>query len=151
MSRRLAPFDTQTAFTDPVTSTTLTSSDVVQLAGADVILTLGPNRTDCSLIIEIDAIEIDTNNELYSFLLQLSDVNTFDSVLHNAVEAKFGATEVLTGGADDSVVGRYIFPFGTDYGGLETLTYARLNVIVAGTISTGISFRSWVSIPQLTS
>lgn len=150
MAPRLAPFDVRTAFTDPVTPLTLAASDVVQIGGEDVVLDLGPKRTDCTLVLEIDAIEIASNDEIYTFLVQGAPAASFASGVRNLAEANFGATEVLPGGAADSVVGRYHIPFSTDFGPHDDLKYVRLNVLVAGEIATGISFRAWVSVPQMT-
>jgi len=149
MARRLAPFDTRTAFTSPTVPLVLAASDVVQIASADVVLDLGPKRTDCTLVLEIDSIEIASNDELYTFIVQGSTVEAFTAgTIRNLATIQFGATEVLPGAAADSIVGRYYVQFSTDLGPHEDLQYVRLNVIIAGSIATGIGFRAWVSIPQ---
>lgn len=140
MARRIAPLDAETLFIEDLT---LAASDVVQKDAADRILTIGKGRADFAWVVDITAIEIASNDELYTFLLQGSNSSTFASGIVNLAMMQFGATEVLLGGAGDSVVGRYINGVSNDM--LADYKYVRLNVIIAGAVATGITFSSWLT------
>lgn len=140
MARRIAPLDAETLFCEDLT---LAASDVVQKDAADRILKIGRGRNDFSWVVDVSAIEIASNDEVYTFLLQGSNSATFASGIVNLAMLQLGATEVLLGGAGDSVVGRYMLGVANDM--LADYDYVRLNVIIAGTIAVGITFSSWLT------
>jgi hypothetical protein len=145
MALRPAPLDAETKFCEGLT---LAASDVVQLGGIDRILKIGKGRADMQLVVDVATIEIASNDELYTFLLQgcnTADFSTGSPAIENLAMLQLGATEVRAGGARDSVIGRYQVPCSNDMVG--DWTYVRLNVIISGSIATGIKFSSWLSIP----
>lgn len=110
-----------------------------QVGGVDKILDLGAGEVRGDLIIDISAIEIASNDELYKICLQGSTKADFADTKVNLAVLLVGALEVLIGTDVDSVVGRYIVPFcntlvGTAY------RYVRIYTDVAGTIATGINY-----------
>ena len=100
------------------------------------------------VIIDIDAIEIASNDESYIIVVQGSDD---DSTFYNLVELEFGANEILDNDAD-TLVGREIIPFrnsrrrpNTAGDREQILRYIRLRTIVAGTIATGINYTAFAT------
>lgn len=97
------------------------------------------------LHIDVTAIEIASNDELYTIHFQGSTSATFASVIVSTFIFELGALEVLTGGQDqDSTIGHYVFPVSNDYGG-TLFRYVRGFTVVAGTIATGINFQAWLA------
>jgi hypothetical protein len=140
-ARRYHPFDARTAFIEGLT---LTASDIVEENSADKILELGDGRVDGVLIVDVSALDIASNDELYRFILQGSNASDFSSGIENLVELELGDTAVRQGGAGDSLIGRYELPFQNAQAAAE-YKYVRLNVIIAGT-SPSITFDSWITI-----
>lgn len=119
-----------------------------QVSAANKILDLGGaaevGRIDGNLHIEVTAIEIASNDELYKLHFQVSSSATFASTIYSTLIVELGALEVLTGGQDvDSATGHYVFPVSNDFNG-TLYRYCRGYTDVAGTIATGINFQAWL-------
>lgn len=138
-SKLWTPLDALTLFCEDLT---LTASDVVQMASVDRILDLVGGKHDFLWIVDISAIKISANDELYDFLLQGAPADTFASGVENLAHLGVGATEVRLGGAKDSTIGKYIVPVSSYL--LSQYRHVRLNVLTAGTSET-ITFSSWIS------
>lgn len=139
MARRIAPLDAETKFAEDLT---LTASDIVQMDAADRILKIGHGRQDFSLVVDVSALDIVSNDEKYTFLLQGSNAANMAAPLENLAIIELGATEVRAGGARDSVVGRYMVGVSNDV--IGDWDYVHLNVIIAGTTPT-ITFSAWIT------
>ena len=122
----------------------LTASAAAQVAGADKILDLGAARFEGTVIVDVTAIEIASNDEEFDILIQGSNSATFASGIQNLAQLNLGATEVRQGGALDSVVGRYEVLF-TNQQADVTYRYLRAYTVVAGAIATGINYTAWVA------
>lgn len=145
VGKRFAPLDDLTKFAEGLA---LTASDVVQRDSADYIIDVGAALQEFLWVVDVSNItDIANNNEVYSFLLQGSNSSTFASGIENLAIIQLGATEVRLGGAQDSVVGRYQSIVYNMQAGV-VYKYLRLNVIIAGTVSTGVTFSSWLSKPS---
>lgn len=81
-----------------VASAAQTSTAVV-----DTITERAAQRTQYRTMISLEAIAIDGNDELYTFVVELS--NDGFSTIEVAAITEFGATEVRQSGAPDSVAG----------------------------------------------
>jgi hypothetical protein len=95
------------------------------------------------MIVDVTAIEIASNDEVYKISLQGSDNSDFstgDEV--DLAILELGALEVI-GGDQDSTIGRYIVPFRNEKNG-TTYRYVRIYTDVAGTIATGINFSAYL-------
>ncbi|MCZ6508817.1 MAG: hypothetical protein O7A04_12330 [Acidobacteria bacterium] len=119
-----------------------------QVSAANQYLDLGGaaevGRIDANLHIEVTAIEIASNDELYKLHFQLSTSATFASVIVSPLIVELGALEVLTGLQDtDSATGHYVFPVSNDFGG-TLYRYCSGYTDVAGAIATGINFDAWL-------
>ena len=106
--------------------------------GQAKVVNLGPELVEGKLVIEVSALEIDSNNELYRIKLQGSAAHDFSSTLEDLAILELGAKEVL-GGDQDSQTGRYVVPF-SNVKGLYAWPYVRLYTEVSGSIGSGINF-----------
>lgn len=120
------------------------ASAAAQVAGADKIIAIGNARMDGVVVLDVDAIEIASNDEEYDIILQGSLVSNFASGIQNLAQMNVGANEVRQGGAIDSLVGRYEMPFTNEQAGV-TYPYVRLYTAVAGAIASGINYRGFIA------
>ncbi len=118
-----------------------------QVSDANHIEDLGGGFTDGNLIVDVTAIEIASDNELYTVMLQGSNSSTFADGIVSLATLLLGANEVIVGGVDtDSTTGRYIVPFRNELNG-TVYRYARIYTTVSGTIATGggINFSAFLA------
>ena len=115
------------------------------VATAAKIVNVGSGLVEGLLVVDVSAIEVASNDELYSIALQGSDVADFstgDEVIVELAVLNLGATEVI-GGTADSAVGRYTVPFRNEYLG-TIYPYVRVYTTVAGDVATGINFKAHI-------
>jgi len=143
MGQRVYNFDAEMLLKD---AGLIAADDNAQVASVDQILDLGAARMDGVVVLDVTAVEIADNNELYHVILQGSNSSTFASGIENLACMTFGATEVRPGGAKDSTVGRYEMPFTNEQDDV-TYRYVRIAIDVGGTIGTGINFTAFIA-PQ---
>jgi hypothetical protein len=123
-----------------------------QVGGADQILDLaaddgvdGPpsgsdgSRIDGTVIVDVSAVEIASNDENYKIIAQVSNSPTFASGIKNVGILELADTVVASGGADDGEVGHYEFGISNEVNGVA-FRYLRLFTDVSGTIATGIDY-----------
>lgn len=102
-------------------------------------------RTDYMTKIYVEAIDIAGNDELYLFVLEVSDDN-FVTTNEVAAMRDFGATEVRQSGAPDTLVGDEIEIFwSTEVNGVVYQDW-RLNLIITGAATETITFHAYSSI-----
>lgn len=122
----------------------LVAADAAGTVGGEaVIADLGAALMKGNLIVDVTAIEIATNDEIYKIKLQGSNSATFASDIEDLVILEVGAAEVL-GGDQDSAVGRYKLPFRSEKNG-TVYQYVREYCDVDGDIDTGINFSAHLS------
>jgi len=131
-------------FTVDDSSLTLKAAGLIAASAAgSVIADLGSGFVEGNLVIDVTALDIDGNNELYDIVLQLSPDALFDTDT-NIVEKcaiNLSAAEVKRTDANvDDAIGRYIVPFNNMYQ-TSYYRYARIYTVAAGAgISTGINY-----------
>jgi hypothetical protein len=108
------------------------------VAGNAQILDLGAGMVEGKMVVDVVAIEIADDDEIYKITLQGSNSADFASGIVDLAELTLGAAEVI-GGDVDSEVGRHTVPFSTRKKGVN-YRYVRGYVDVSGTVETGISF-----------
>ena len=113
-----------------------------QVDSTDKIVDIGAGLVEGKLILDITAIEIDTDNEAYEIQLQGSSKSDFADTIEVLASRKLGANEVLSGD-QDSLIGRYQVNFRTEKNGTNW-QYLREYCVCAGTISTGINFSCYL-------
>lgn len=114
-----------------------------QVGGSDKIVNLGAGPVEGHLIIDVTAIEIASNDEVYKISLQGSSKSDFADTIEDLAILELGAAEVI-GGDQDSETGRYKVPFRTDKNG-TIYPYVRVYTDVTGTIATGINFSAYLA------
>jgi hypothetical protein len=114
-----------------------------QVDSSDVIVDLGDGQVEGKIVVDVTAIEIDTNNELYKISLQGSSKSDFADTFEDLAILELGAKEVL-GGDQDSTTGRYNVPFRTELNG-TIYRYVREYCSLAGTVVTGINFSAYLA------
>jgi hypothetical protein len=124
------------------------TSAAAQVGGSAKRLEVGQGFYKGVLVIDVTAIEIASDNELYTITVQGSDSATFASGIENLASLSLGATEVRPGAAIDSTTGRYELPFTNEQNG-QSYAYIRVFTTVAGTIATGINYTALVGLDRL--
>lgn len=117
----------------------ITASAAAQVGGAAKVLdTQGGNSSTVAavyrgiLLIDISAIDVSSNDEIYDIIVQGSDSATFASGIENLAQLNLGAAATRDGGAGVSLVGRYELPFINEQAGLA-YRYLRAYTKAAGT------------------
>jgi len=141
MGSRTYNQDAELIFHDGAAAITADSDG--QVAGADKIHDVGQARFEAVMLIDVSAIDIVSNDERYVVLVQGSSSPTFASNIENLAAIELGATEVRSGGAKDSTIGRYELPFCNEQDS-EIYRYLRIYVDVAGT-TPSLTFKAWAS------
>lgn len=91
-------------------------------------------------VIDVSAIEVDTNNESYTVIIQASSSPTFASDIINLGQIQLAAAGANLGGATVAgAIGRYVLPL-TNWQNGTSRRYIRAYTVVAGTIATGINY-----------
>ncbi|MBG0789650.1 MAG: hypothetical protein H0S80_04040 [Desulfovibrionaceae bacterium] len=111
------------------------------VGGFAKVADVGNGLIDAELVIDVSAIEIASNDEIYSIAIQGSDTSDFTTGSPENEELavlNLGAAEVLTGN-QDSETGRYVLPFRNEKNG-SVYPYLRVYTSVDGDVATGINF-----------
>ena len=111
--------------------------------GQAKVVNLGAAPVEGKLVIDVSALEIDSDNELYRIKLQGSSREDFAHNIEDLAILEVGAKEVL-GGDQDSQTGRYVVPFSNVKGGY-VWPYARLYAELSGSIGSGINFSAFLT------
>lgn len=117
-----------------------------QVGGSNKIINVGSAVFFGVAVIDVSAIEIASNDELYELIIQGSTSSTFASVITDLAVLPLGAKEVLVGD-QDSVVGRFELPF-FNVQHDTVYPFIRGRTDVTGSISTGINFKVFVGVPS---
>lgn len=110
--------------------------------GSAAVVDLGEGYVEGHMVVDVTAIEIASNDELYKIKLQGSSREDFAHNIEDLAIIELGAKEVL-GGDMDSLTGRYMVPF-TNVKGSYIWPYVRLYCDVNGSIATGINFSAFL-------
>jgi hypothetical protein len=111
--------------------------------GQAKVVNLGSELVEGKLVIDVSALEIASNNELYRIKLQGSSCHDFAYNIEDLAILELGPKEVL-GGDQDSQPGRYVVPF-SNAKGLYAWPYVRLYTEVSGSIASGINFLAFLT------
>lgn len=108
-------------------------------AAVATIVDVGDATMRGEIIIDVSAIEIASNDEIYDIVLQGSPDADFGTPgdIHDIASISLGAKEVKRTDSDkDDVAGRYVLPF-TNFQYGTKFRYLRLYTAVAGSIDSG--------------
>lgn len=115
---------------------------VAASAAGTTIRDVGDHPMVGELEIEVTALEIASNDEIFDIILQGSPDAAFGTAgnIQELCQISLSAKEVKRSDSDkDDVIGRYVIPFRNQFGD-TVYRYLRLYIVVAGTIATGINF-----------
>lgn len=107
------------------------------------ILDLGAGLVDGYVVLDVSAVEIGSGNEIFTISLEGSNVAAMSSGSVCLAKKVFGNL-VVPMDAALSAAGRYVIPFRNEEGG-TLYRYVRLSTLIAGSISTGISFSAFIA------
>lgn len=125
---------------------------VAATANGSLELDVGAGLLDAKLVVDVTALEIDSNDESYEIIVQGSTVSGFGTAaaIASLTSITVGdkastrlAAGVLATGTDDTV-GRYVVPFRNERNG-TLYRYLRIKTIVVGTIATGINYSAFIA------
>lgn len=120
------------------------ADDAAQVSSADKIIDLGAGRADVRAIVDVTAVEVASNDELFLVGVQFSNTADFSAGVVNGPALIFGALEVTNASAD-SATGRFELPATNEVNG-TVYRYARMFTHVTGTIATGINWSGFLTI-----
>ena len=107
------------------------------------IVDLGAGLVEGHMVVDVTAIEVADNDELYKISLQGSNQSDFVGVSGECAVLNLGAAGVIAAGID-SITGRYKVPFRNEQNG-TIWQYVRSYTDVSGTIAAGINFSAHLS------
>jgi len=107
-----------------------------------VIVDLGAGLADGYVVLDVTAIEVASNDEIYTICLEGSTVAAMTSGSVCLARIELGNA---TAPADaDTAVGRFVLPFRNEMNGV-LYRYVRIYTGVAGTVATGINFVAFMA------
>lgn len=122
------------------------SAAVTSSAAGSLILDLGIGEVRGDVVVEVSAMDIASNDELYDIVLQGSPDAAFGTAgnIQELCAISLSAKEVKRTDSDkDDVIGRYVIPFANRHG--ETnYRYVRIYTVVAGTTAS-ITYRAFLT------
>lgn len=121
----------------------ITSSAAAQVGGSAKILDMGAGRFDGVVVVDVSALDIVSNDEIYDIVIQGSNSASFASGIENLASLNLAATEVRDGGGQDSTVGRYEIHV-TNEQADTVYRYVRAYTKVAGTTAS-INYTAFLS------
>lgn len=137
-TRPQGTFDAELEFKD---AGLVAASAAATVDSSAQIIDIGTGFYQGMMLIDVSAIEIASNTEIYNICIQLSSSATFASTIETAAKLELGAAEVLLGD-QDSTTGRYKLYFDNEYDGTY-YQYARVYTVVAGDVATGINYAAY--------
>jgi len=116
------------------------ASAAAEVDAAAKVIDVGTGLFEGEVIVDVSAIEIATNDEVYHIFVEGASEVAMDTTLVPLAQLQLGALEVMGPGSShfkvDSSTGRYVIPFRNERDGVYS-RYIRLYTVVAGTIATG--------------
>lgn len=107
-----------------------------------VILDLGDGFMQADLVIDITALEVASNDEIYTITLEGSNVANMSSGSVTLAEKQFG--NVPAPADADTGIGRHVVAVRNEMAG-QLYRYVRLHTVVAGAVATGINYSAFLA------
>lgn len=122
----------------------ITVSTEGKVDASAVIFDTGGGRTLGNMVVDVAAIEVDTDDEIYDISLQGSSQSDFASDLADLMILELGYADVIESDVDRKELARYIVPFTNVFGNV-TFRYLRAYCKITGTIATGINYTAFLT------
>lgn len=127
----------------------ITASAAAQVDSAAKIIDLGTGLVEADVVVDISAIEVDSDDEKYTIGIQISSSSSFASDIYEVKQLMVGSAGTAEGdnlgGDTDMGVGRYRVPFTNEIADGVTKQYMRIYVTIGGTIATGINYIAYIA------
>jgi hypothetical protein len=123
------------------------SSAAAQVGGVAKVLDLGTGLVEGNIVVDVSALEIADNDEIYEIVPQLTNTAAFATAtaIQDGPLLNLSAKEVKRTDSDkDDATGRYIIPFRNEVGG-TIYRYMRLYTYVTGTVATGVNYSAYLA------
>lgn len=122
------------------------ASAAATVNGEPKVLNLGSKNSVFGgvAVIDVDAIEVASGDELYRIIIQAADTADFSGAKETLAELTLGAGAVRPGGSKTSIAGRYELPFLARQAN-EAYQFVRAYTEVSGAVATGINWRAFVA------
>jgi len=123
------------------------ASAAATVLSAGKILDLGAGLVEGDIVIDVSALEIASNTEIYDIVAEVSPDAAFGTAgnIVERVALNLSAKEVKRTDCDkDDAIGRYILPFSNEHNG-TVYRYMRLYTVVAGDVATGINYTAFLA------
>lgn len=119
------------------------AADITASANGSIIVDLGDGCFDGFMVVDVNALEVASTDEIYDVCLEGSNVAAMDSGSVCLARIRMGNA---TDPADaDTAVGRFAVPCRNEQNG-SLYRYVRLRTVVAGTIdTTGINLNAFLA------
>jgi hypothetical protein len=123
----------------------IAASAAAQVSSADKILDLGGADPFLGvLVIDVTALEVASNDELFGIIVQGSASSSFaGTAAKTLAEIRLGSAGGKAAGESVDAVGRFELPFLNVQNG-TVYRYIRVYTLVAGTIATGINYSAFI-------
>ena len=143
MQRNLltAQFDAATELKDA--GSAVTGNGVATVGGVNRVVNIGPAFMSATLIVDVDLLDLSSNDEVYDLVLQGSTAPDFSSDVVNLLTVRVGKASA-TGESADAVAGRYARSFLNSKDGTKPYPYLRMSHKVAGT-TPSINYRAFIT------
>jgi len=112
----------------------ITSSAAGEVGGSARVLDLGAGKVEGDIIVDVTELDVDSNNEIVTIGVQISDTANFGSAFYQVASLAVGDASPLAGDTD-MTTGRYVIPFNNMIANGVTKRYLRLYFTVAGTVA----------------
>jgi len=116
-------------------------------AAVATVIDLGDHPIKGMIIIDVSALEIASNDEIYDIVVQGTNTAAFatDTDIYDLASITLAAAEVQRSDSNaDSAVGRKFLPF-VNWIDDTVFRYVRLYTVVAGTVATGINYSAFMT------
>lgn len=123
----------------------IASTAAAQFAGSDKIIDVGTSVFAGCVVIDASAIEVGSNDELFTVRLEGSNSASFASGIQQLGSIRLGSAGGLGSNYAITTPGRYEMPFINSQND-TTYRYLRLVTVVAGSIATGINYSAFIGI-----
>ena len=112
----------------------ITASAAALVDSAAKVLDLGLGLVEGDIMVDVSELDVDSNNEIVTIGVQISDSATFASGIYQVASLALGDASPLAGDTD-MTTGRYVIPFNNLIGNGVTKRYLRLYFTIAGTVA----------------
>ncbi len=106
------------------------------------ILNIGAGFVDADIVVDVTALEVDNNDEIYTLVVEGSNVAAMTS--GSVILAEKALGNVPAPADADTAVGRHVIPFRNELAG-TTYAYIRMYTRVVGTVATGINYSAFMA------